>query len=77
MSSSHHVVNQMLTSTDAALYIGVSKRTLDNSRCSGVLCSVPCPKYKKMGKSVRYTLTALDEWLSQFEDQTSTSSASR
>lgn len=70
MSSNNHVtrqISQMLTSTDAAQYLGISRRTLENSRCSGVLCSVPCPKFRKMGKSVRYSREALDEWLSQFK----------
>jgi len=57
----------------AANYLGFSDRTLSNSRSSGLLGGVKAPKYRKLGKSIRYERASLDAWLAQFQEQTSTS----
>jgi Helix-turn-helix domain len=57
----------------AADYLHFSPSTLNNSRYTGLLGGVKAPPYKKLGKSIRYDKTALDAWLGQFKEQTSTS----
>ncbi len=54
-------------------YYGVSKRTIENSRYTGILFGVEAPPYKKMGKNVFYLIETADEWIMQFKDQTNTS----
>lgn len=65
--------NALLTNTEAADHLRLSPRTLNNSRYTGLLAGVKAPPYRKMGKSVRYELSALDAWKAQFTEQTSTS----
>jgi excisionase family DNA binding protein len=48
----------LLTTTQAADFLGISKRTLDGMRLSG-----RGPVYVKVGSLVRYPSTDLDEWL--------------
>jgi len=57
----------------AANYLGFSRSTLNNARYSGLLGGVKAPKFKKLGKSIRYERASLDAWLAQFQEQTSTS----
>lgn len=63
----------LLDSKEAASHLGFSLSTLNNSRCTGLLAGRKAPPHKKIGKSIRYERKALETWLSQFEDQTSTS----
>lgn len=65
--------SNLLTTPEAADYLGLSFRTLNNSRYTGLLAGVKAPPYRKLGKSVRYDKNALDKWLAQFKEQTSTS----
>ncbi|WP_052480850.1 helix-turn-helix domain-containing protein [Gilvimarinus agarilyticus] len=65
--------NALLTNTEAADYLRLSPRTLNNSRYTGLLAGVKAPPYRKMGKAVRYEQSALDNWKAQFTEQTSTS----
>ncbi|UTF60275.1 helix-turn-helix domain-containing protein [Gilvimarinus sp. DA14] len=65
--------NALLTTPEAAEYLRLSFRTLNNSRYTGLLAGVKAPPYRKMGKAVRYELSALDTWKAQFSEQTSTS----
>ena len=48
----------LLTTTQAADFLGISKRTLDGMRLSG-----RGPAYVKLGSLVRYPATKLEEWL--------------
>ena len=48
----------LLTTTQAADFLGISKRTLDGMRLSG-----RGPAYVKVGSLVRYPATELEEWL--------------
>lgn len=64
---------KLFDNKQAAHFLGFSPTTLNNSRYTGLLGGVKAPRYRKLGKSVRYELTALESWLSQFREQTSTS----
>lgn len=63
----------ILDNREAAHHLNLSPKTLNNSRTTGLLCGVKAPPFKKLGKAVRYDRAALDEWLAQFKEQTSTS----
>lgn len=65
--------HSILTNREAAAYLRISWRTLNNSRVSGTLLSVRAPQYQKIGKSIRYKKESLDDWLAQFCCQHSTS----
>ena len=63
----------LLDNKQAASYLGFSPSTLNNSRYNGLLGGVKAPRYRKVGTSIRYELSTLKSWLSQFKEQTSTS----
>jgi len=65
--------SNLLTTREAAQYIGFHPNTLRNSRYLGRLAGVEAPAYRKFGRVCRYKLADLDEWLNQFQTQTSTS----
>ena len=48
----------LLSTTQAAEFLGISKRTLGGMRLSG-----RGPAYVKVGSLVRYPATELEEWL--------------
>jgi excisionase family DNA binding protein len=48
----------MLTVHEAADYLRLSQRTLERLRTSGL-----GPKFVKCGRSIRYRLTDLDQWI--------------
>jgi hypothetical protein len=62
----------LLNTEQAAKYLGVSSYSVKLSRCSGQLCGVPAPAYKKIGRLVRYEPSVIGEWLDQFEPQANT-----
>lgn len=64
---------RLLTTEEAASYLGFTANTLRNSRSTGCLAGVQSPPYRKMGFKVRYERSTLDMWLAQFEERTSTS----
>lgn len=47
----------------ASAYLAVAPTTLRNSRSTGLLCGLPAPKFRKMGRKVIYLTKDLDEWL--------------
>ena len=49
---------KLLTTAEAAARVGLSPRTLERLRVTG-----GGPKYRKIGRWVRYTEQDLDEWL--------------
>lgn len=64
----------LLNTPEAANYLGFSPVTLNNSRYTGLLGGVAAPAYIKVGKkSVFYKRSTLDNWQSQFKEQSSTS----
>lgn len=50
-------MREHLTTTQAAEYLGVSPGWLANARCRG-----DGPPFYKLGRTVRYIRSALDEW---------------
>ena len=50
----------LLTTTQAARYVGLSPRTLERYRVTG-----EGPRYLKVGRRVLYTQADLDEWLAR------------
>ena len=56
----HDVVSPALTDPEAAHYIRMSESWLRQSRMRG---NPEAPPYVKIGKSVRYLKTDLDDWL--------------
>jgi hypothetical protein len=63
----------LLNSEQASKYLGVQTNTLKQSRHTGILLGEVAPRYLKMGRSTRYTLSSLLEFRSQFPEYTNTS----
>lgn len=69
LNSISSIAKRMLTTREAAAYLGASYSQLKDSRSSGKLWSFPQPKYKQMGpKTIRYDIHLLDEWLDAIPD---------
>ena len=64
--------SELLSTKEAAPYLGCAVNSLKLSRTTGQLFSVQAPVYIKMGHAVRYKLSTLDTWLSQFAEQSNT-----
>ncbi len=57
-----------LTEIQAASYIGMSRSFLAQSRMDGHRENrTPAPPFIKIGRSVRYLLDDLNDWLDQFQ----------
>jgi hypothetical protein len=65
----------LLSSNNAANFLGYSDNTLRNSRYTGTLAGVDAPPHIKLGKSVRYSIEDLNHWLIQFNHLTDTYTA--
>ena len=72
MSNDTTIQKNLLANKEAATYLGCAPNSLKLSRSTGQLFSVAAPAYLKMGFSVRYKITTLDEWLDQFAEQSNT-----
>ena len=48
-----------LTTAEAAAYLQLSRRTLEKHRCIG-----SGPRFRKLGRMIRYTIPDLDKWAS-------------
>ena len=46
-----------LTTAEAAAYLRLSRRTLEKHRCVGT-----GPRFRKLGRIIRYTIPELDKW---------------
>tara|TARA_R110000823_G_C15945020_1_gene500847 strand:- start:3331 stop:3594 length:264 start_codon:yes stop_codon:yes gene_type:complete len=57
--------NRYLTERQAAYYLGFSPITIRQSRWTGTLAGLPAPAYVSFGRSVRYTLKALEAWVAR------------
>lgn len=66
------VRSPLLTTGEAAKFLGYSPRSLNNSRVSGLLGGVPAPKFVKLGRAVRYKKDTLEKWVHQFDEQQNT-----
>ena len=49
-----------LTTAEAAAYLRLSTRTLEKHRCIGT-----GPRFRKLGRIIRYTIPELDRWASK------------
>ena len=66
------IQKQNLSNKEASLYIGCAPNSLKQSRVTGLLFGVPAPAFLKMGYNIRYKVSTLDEWLSQFTEKKNT-----
>ena len=58
-------MNNLLTSKEAAKYLGYSEGSLRTSRVKGKgLSGLDTPKFIKIGSSIRYKKEDLDAWVS-------------
>jgi predicted DNA-binding transcriptional regulator AlpA len=58
---------KVLTEVDAANYVGMSRSFLRQARMDGCRQGrTPGPVFLKIGRSVRYLVSDLDQWLEQF-----------
>ena len=73
MSNEIRTVSGLLTTNQAADYLGYSKHTLKIARHSGQLAGVAGPIFKRLGRQIRYDRSDLDGWLSQFQNYSSSS----
>lgn len=65
----------LLTSAQAAEFLGFSEYTVRLSRTTGKLAGEQAPSFIKIGRNVRYKKADLSEWLAQFESFTNTAQA--
>ncbi|UYM14052.1 helix-turn-helix transcriptional regulator [Endozoicomonas euniceicola] len=52
-----------LSASEASHYLNVSKSDLDVSRLTGKFRGVTPPPFIRLGRSVRYRIKDLDQWL--------------
>jgi predicted DNA-binding transcriptional regulator AlpA len=57
--SAELIVRPLMTTEQAAAYLGWGVSTLEQSRVSGI----NCPQFVKMGRSVRYRLADLEAYV--------------
>jgi hypothetical protein len=69
--------DRLLTSEEYAPLVGTTSASLKQSRYTGVLFGRPAPRFLKMGRAVRYTLSSGIEFRSQFPDYRNTSEIGR
>jgi hypothetical protein len=55
-------LKNLFNTNEAANYLGVSPRTLSNSRSSGIGVNI---NYLKIGGSIRYSVSELDKYLEE------------
>ena len=71
-------MQQLLTTDQAAGYLGVASTTLRRSRWSGLLCGLDAPQFIKLGtKAVRYRQEVLDQWLANCDTYSNTAQLPR
>jgi hypothetical protein len=63
----------IIPTQDAARLIGAAPSSLKQSRYTGVLFGQPAPTFIKMGRSTRYKLSVLLEFIDQFPEYINTS----
>jgi predicted DNA-binding transcriptional regulator AlpA len=65
--NSQQTSKRVLTEIETARYIGMSRSFLRQARMNGSRQSrTPAPPFIKIGRSVRYLIEELDQWLDQF-----------
>jgi len=68
-------MKQLLSTNEFAKKFDYSAATIRNSRHTGSLAGVKAPPHIKIGKSVRYDVSAVNEWFAQFEQPTDSEQA--
>jgi hypothetical protein len=63
----------IIPTQDAARLIGAAPSSLKQSRYTGMLFGQPAPTFIKMGRSTRYKLSVLLEFVDQFPEYINTS----
>lgn len=56
---------ELLTTIQAAEFLGYSPGTLNVSRSTGRLAGVKAPEFLKIGSAVRYERGGLDKWIEE------------
>ena len=56
-------MSEQLTSKEVAAMLKIHPMTVNRSRKTGVLLGREAPKFKKLGKTVRYELDVINKWL--------------
>lgn len=60
------VIRRLLTETETAVYLGVSRSFLAKGRMNGRRENhMPTPPYVKVGGGIRYDIGDLDAWISE------------
>ena len=62
----------LVRESEAAQIIGAAKSSLKQSRHTGILFGAPAPPFTKLGRSVRYKLSALLKFREQFPEYQNT-----
>jgi len=76
LATSKQAAETLLTSQQTAVHLEYSEYTIRLSRTTGILAGVQAPPFLKLGRSVRYKKSDLDNWLAQFDTFTSTAQVS-
>ncbi len=59
-------ITRLLTEPEAAQYLGFSRQFLRDARYLGqTRAGATCPPYVRVGRSIRYDVTALDAWIQE------------
>jgi len=62
-------MSNLLTSKELAEKLSVSAQFIAESRVSGILMGIEAPKHLKMGRTVRYEESTIEEWLNNFREE--------
>jgi hypothetical protein len=66
------LLSEFNDSKKAAEFIGCAVQTLKQSRVTGQLFGLPAPRFVKLGRSVRYKQSTLQNWCNQFSERRNT-----
>jgi predicted DNA-binding transcriptional regulator AlpA len=61
-------MSKLLTSKELAEKLSVSNQFIALSRTTGQLMGIEAPKHLKMGRTVRYEESTIEEWLNNFRE---------
>ena len=62
-------MTQLLTTKEVALKLRLNPIVINASRVSGQLMGIEAPKHLKMGRTVRYEESTIEEWLNNFREK--------
>ena len=63
-------IQAVMTTGEAAHYLGMSKSALDKARITGELFGTKPPEFVRFGRAIRYVKNELDDWLATLPRQT-------